>query len=106
MDLAITEAAAAERAADPDRAAAEDAVSRRVKGRLGIFAAPCLCVGLLSLALAAAVQPQAGGWLVHSVALLLRIYFGAAGGLAVLISPWLLRSAWRDRRTARPQGQG
>jgi ubiquinone/menaquinone biosynthesis C-methylase UbiE len=30
----------------------------------------------------------------------------ARAGLAVLIGPWLLRSAWRDRRTARPQGQG
>lgn len=94
MEPAIAEAAAAERAADPGRAALEDAASRRAASRFGIPAASFVCgVGLLSLAAAAAVHPQAGGWLVHSVALLLRIYCGVGGGLCVLIGPWLLRGA-------------
>jgi hypothetical protein len=81
MELAITQAAAAARAADPGRAAAEDAASRRTASRFGIPGAFFLCgMGVLLLAAVAVVQPQAGGWFV--------------------------RSAWRDRRKARPQGQG
>ena len=104
MDLAITQAAAAWRAADPDRAAAEDAASRRAAARK-TPAAWYLCgAGLLFLSVAAVVQPQTGGWLVHAGALLLRIYCGAIGVLAVLIGAWWLRGAWLDRRTARHQG--
>jgi len=107
MDLAITQAAAAARAADPGRAAAEDAASRRAASRRKAPLAGFACgAGLLSLAVAAVVQPQAGGWLAHSVALLLRIYFGACGVVAVLIGACLLLSAWRDRRTARQHRYG
>jgi hypothetical protein len=60
-------------------------------------------VGLFSLAVATAVQPQAGGWPVHSVALLLRICCVMAGGLAMLMGTRLVLSAWRDRHTARQQ---
>jgi len=37
---------------------------------------------------------------VHAVAVLLRIYFGAGGVVAVLIGAGLLISTWRNRRTA------
>lgn len=104
MDRVISQAAADARAADPGRAAAEDADSRRAVSRRKIPGACFACsVGLFSLAVAAVVQPQAGGWIVHSVALLLRIYCVIAGGLAMLIGAWLVCSAWRDRHTARQQ---
>jgi hypothetical protein len=107
MDLAITQAAAAARAADPGRAAAEDAASRRAASRRKIPVAGLASgVGMLSLAVAAVVRPRASGWLAHSAALLLKIYFGAVGVVAVLIGACLLISAWRDRRTARQHGYG
>ncbi len=107
MDLAITQAAAAARAADPGRAAAEDAASRRAVSRRKIpIAGFAFGAGTLSLAVAAVVRPRASGWLVHSAALLLRIYFGAVGVVAVLIGACLLVSAWRDRRAARQHGYG
>ena len=107
MDRAITQAAAAARAAAPGRAAAEDAASRGAASRRKAPLAGFACgAGLLLLAVAAVVQPQAGGWLAHSVALLLRIYFGVCGVVAVLIGACLLLSAWRDRRTARQHRYG
>jgi hypothetical protein len=102
MDVAIMQAAAAARAADPDRAAAEDAASRRAASRRTVFAASFACgAGLVSLAAAVVVQPRANGWLVHVVAVLLRIYFGAGGAVAVLVGACLLVSTWRKRRTVR-----
>jgi len=101
MDVAIMQAAAAARAADPDRAAAEDAASRRAASRRTVFAASFACgAGLVSLAAAVVVQPRADGWLVHVVAVLLRIYFGAGGAVAVLVGVGLLVSTWRKRHTA------
>jgi hypothetical protein len=102
MDLAITQATAAARAADPDRAAAEDAASRRAAARRTVLAASFASgVGLVSLAAAAVVQPQAHGRLVHVVAVLLRIYFGTGGAVAVLVGAGLLVSTWRNRHTVR-----
>ena len=102
MDVAIMQAAAAARAADPDRAAAEDAASRRAASRRTVFAASFACgAGLVSLAAAVVVQPRANGWLVHAVAVLLRVYFGAGGAVAVLIGACLLVSTWRKRHTGR-----
>ena len=104
MDLAITQAAAAARAADPDRAAAEDAASRRAASRQTVLAASFASgVGMVSLAAATVVQPRASGWLVHAVAVLLRVYFGAGGAVAVLIGAGLLVSTWRNRRAGRRQ---
>lgn len=95
MDRAITRAAAAARAAEPGRAAAADAVSRRK--------IPAFCylfgVGLLSLGAAAVVQPQAGGWLVSAAAVVLRIGYAALGGVAMLIGAGLVCGAWRARRS-------
>lgn len=107
MDLAIMQACAAARAADPDRAAAEDAASRRAASRGRVLAASFACgAGLVSLAVAAVVQQRANGWLVHAVAVLLRVYFGAAGVVAVLVGACLLISTWRNRRTARQHRYG
>jgi hypothetical protein len=98
MDLAIMQAAAAARAADPDRAAAEDAASRRAASRRTVLAASyAVGVGMVSLAAAAVVQPRATGWLVHVAAVLLRVYFGAGGAVAVLVGACLLVSTWRKR---------
>jgi hypothetical protein len=75
-------------------ATAEDAASRRAASRRKVPRAGFACgVGLLWLAVAAVVQPQAGGWLVHSVAMLLRIYFGAGRVVAVPIGACLLLGA-------------
>lgn len=102
MDLAIMQAAAAARAADPDRAAAEDAASRRAASRRTVLAASFASgVGMVSLAAAAVLQPRGNGWLVHVLAVLLRVYFGAGGAVAVLVGACLLVSMWRNRRTAR-----
>jgi len=107
MDLAIMQASAAARAADPDRAAAEDAASRRAASRGKVLAASFACgVGLLSLTAAAVVQQRANGWLGHAVVVLLRIYFWAAGAMAVLVGAGLLISTWRNRRTARQHKYG
>jgi hypothetical protein len=102
MDLAITQAAAAARAADPGRAAAEDAASRRAASRRTVLGASFASgMGTVWLAAATVVQPRASGWLVHAVAVLLRVYFGAGGALAVLIGACLLVSTWRKWHTAR-----
>ena len=102
MDVAMMQAAAAARAADPDRAAAEDAASRRAASRRAVLAASFASgVGMVSLAAATVVQPRASGWLVHAVAVLLRVYFGAGGALAVLIGACLLVSTWRKWHTGR-----
>ena len=107
MELAITQAAEAARAADPVRAAASDAAAeaalsrRTIPGACAVFGA-----GLLSLAVALAVQPQAGGWLVHFVAALLRIFYGAGGVVGLLIGTGILYSALRNRHTARAGAAG
>ena len=60
--------------------------------------------GVLALAVAVAVQPQAGGWLVHAVAVLLRICYGTGGVVALLFGLGILHSALRNRRTAHQHG--
>jgi hypothetical protein len=94
MELAITQAAAAARGAGPERAGAETAQSRRTIS--GAWVA-CGC-GVLLLAVAVAVQAQATGWFVYSVAVLLRIFYGAGGVAVLLIGAAMLRSALRERR--------
>lgn len=101
MELAITEAAAAARAASPGRTSGEDAKSRRAAARREMPGACLACgAGLFLLGAAALVQPQAGGWAVHSMALLLRIFYGAGGVAVLLIGARSLRRAWRGRCTA------
>ena len=107
MELAITQAAAAARAADPAGAAATKAAAGAAQSRRTIPAACVVCgcgVFLLAVAVAVAVQPQAGGWLVHSVAVLLQIFYGTGGVAALLSGAWVLHSALRDRRAAGQQG--
>jgi hypothetical protein len=107
MELAITQAAEAARAADPVRAAAAKAAAEAGLSRRTI---PGACVvygcGLLFLAVAVAVQPQADGGLVHLVAMLLRIYYVAGGVVCLLVGTGLLYSALRSRHTARPGAAG
>jgi hypothetical protein len=105
MELAITQAAASARAADPDRAAAVRAAAEAAQSRRTIPLACAACgIGLLSLAVTLAVRPQAGGWLVHLAAALLRIYFVVGGIVALLIGAGILSSALRNRHTAGQQG--
>jgi hypothetical protein len=105
MELAITQAAAAARAADPAGAAAARAASKPGWSRHAVPGAGVVFgCGVLSVAVAAAVRPQAGGWVVHSVAVLLQIFYGAAGVAAALIGAGLLYGALRSRRTARRLG--
>jgi hypothetical protein len=102
MELAITQAAAAARAADPGRATAAKAAAENARSRRTISGAYVVCgCGVLLLAVAVAVQPQAGGWFVYSVAVLLRIFYGAGAIAALLIGAGMLHSALRDRRTVR-----
>jgi hypothetical protein len=105
MESVLPRAAADARAADPGRAAAEDADSRRAASRREV---PVACfasgVGLFLLAAGAVVQPQTAAWPVHALAQLLRIYCFVVGGLTVLTGIGLLCSAWRDRRKARNRG--
>jgi hypothetical protein len=105
MELAISQAAAAARAADPGGAAAAKAAGEAALSRRTI---PAACAvfgcGVLALAVAVAVQPQAGGWLVHSVAVLLRIFYGTGGVVALLFGIGILQSALRNRHTARQSG--
>jgi hypothetical protein len=100
MELAITQAAAAARAADPVRAAAAraaaDAQSRRT---IAGACVACGC-GAFCLAIAFAVQPQTGSWLVHSAAVLLQIFYGAGGVVALLLGAGVLRNVRRGRRAA------
>jgi hypothetical protein len=104
MELAITQAAAAARSGDPGRAAAAKEAAQSAMARRAIPGAWVVCgSGLLSLAVAMAVQPQAGGWLVHSVAVLLRIFYGAGGTALLLIGAWILLGALRGRRAGRQQ---
>jgi hypothetical protein len=105
MELAITRAAAAARAADPGGAAAAKAAGEAALSRRTIPAAcAVLGCGALALAVAVAVQPQAGGWLVHSVAVLLRIFYVTGGVVALLFGIGILESALRNRHTARQSG--
>jgi hypothetical protein len=103
MELAITQAAQAARAADPDGAAAATAEREAALSRRTI---PDACLvfgcGVLLLAVAAAVRPQAGGWLVHSVAVLLRICYGTGSVVALLIGIGILHSALRNRADRDP----
>ena len=107
MELAITQAAEAARAANPVRAAAAKAAAAAALSRRTI---PAACVafaaGVFSLAVAVAVQPQAGGWLVHFVATLLRIFYGAGGVVGLLIGAGILHSALRNRHIARVGAAG
>lgn len=104
MELAITQAAAAARAADPGRAAAAKAAAEAGRSRRMVPGASVVCgCGVLALAAAVAVQPQAGGWLVHSAAVLVRIFCGAGGVAAVMIGAGMLHSALGSRRAARRQ---
>jgi hypothetical protein len=108
MELAVTAATAASSAG---ASSAGEATSPGVVG-LAPAAGPapaatgptaavgCCGAGLLSLAVAALVQPQAGGWLVHAGAVLLRIMYGGGGAAAVLIGAWTLIGVCRGRCTA------
>jgi hypothetical protein len=104
MELAITQAAAAARAADPGRAAAVKAAAEAARSRCTIPGA-CVAIGggVIALAVAAAVQPQAGGWPVRFAAVLLQLFYGSGGVAALLIGIWMLRSALRNRRAERRQ---
>ena len=105
MELAVTQAAAAARAADPGRAAAAKAAAEAAEARRTIPFAGIACgCGAFSLAAAVAVRPQAGGWLVHSVAVLLQIFYGTAAVAAYLVGAWMLYTGLRERRTAREPG--
>jgi hypothetical protein len=105
MELAITQAAAAARAADPAGAAATKAAAGVAQSRRTIPGACVVCgCGVFLLAVAVAVQPQAGGWLVHSVAVLLQIFYGTGGVAALLSGAWMLHNALRGRRAAGQQG--
>jgi hypothetical protein len=105
MELAITQAAAAARAADPGRAAAAKAAAEAAQSRRTIpFAGVACGCGAFSLAVAVSVRPQAGGWLVHSVAVLLQIFYGTAAIAAYLVGAWMLYTGLRERRTAREPG--
>jgi hypothetical protein len=107
MELGITQAAEAARAADPVRAAAAKAAAAAALSRRTIPAAcVAFAVGVLSLPVAAAVQAQAGGWLVHFVAALLRIFYGAGGVVGLLVGAGILYSALRNRHTARAGAAG
>jgi len=107
MELAITQAAEAARAADPVRAAASDAAAEAALSRRTIpGACAAFGAGVLSLAVAVAVQPQAGGWLVHFVATLLRIFYGAGGVVGLLIGAGILHSALRNRHIVRAGAAG
>lgn len=106
MEVAITEAVAAARAADPAGAAAAKAAGEAAKSRRmipGAFAA--YAGGVLAFAIAVAVQPQAGGSLVQFLAVLLRIFWWTGGAVALLVGTILLYIALRDRRIARQQHQ-
>ena len=101
MDRAVNEAAAAARAAGPDRAAAEDATGQCAASRGKVPAACFLCgAGALSLAVATAVRSQADDWVVHLAAALLRIYCVAAAVVAVLVAAWLVYGDRRAKRAA------
>lgn len=94
MELAITQAAAEARAAGPGHPA--DPASRL--GPIGACAV--LAGGLFSLAVAALVRAQADGWLVHAVAVLLRIMYGLGGVVCVLAGLFVLARCWRDWRVS------
>ena len=100
MERAVAQAVATVRAASSEDAEPEGAASQP-----GILIA-CLFLGggLLALAVAVAVQPQAGVWLVHILAWLLRIYFDAGGFVVMLLGAWFLHNALRDRRDVRRLG--
>ena len=92
MEAAVTQAAEVARAGAPAPSA----------GSVTGVGGACLvsAAGLLSLAVAVLVRPQAGGWLVHAGALALRIVYGANGAAIVLIGAVLLYRAWHNRRVA------
>ena len=96
METAITRAAAVARGDDPDTPLPGKTGSAR-----GALAA-CLVTGfgLLWLAAAMLIQPQAGGSLVRVAAHLLIAVSWLAGAVIVLIGVVLLGQAWHDRRAA------
>lgn len=100
MEAAITRAAAVARGDDPDSPLPGDNGSAR-----GVRSACLLAgAGLLVMAAAALIQPQAGGWLVHAVALALTAMYWAGGGVTVLIGLAMLVREWRDHH--RPAAAG
>jgi hypothetical protein len=104
MELAITQAAAAACAADPERAAATKSAAAAAQSRRTIPGACVAGCGVFLLAVAVAVQPQAGGWIVHSLTVLLQIFCGTSGVMALLSGAWMLHSALRARRIAGQHG--
>jgi hypothetical protein len=103
IELATTQAAVAACIDDPAGAAAVRAASAKpARDILGACAA--FGFSAIALALAVAVQPQAGGWLVHSLAVVLRVYFGLMGcAVGLLVGAGILYGAVRDRYDARQQ---
>lgn len=97
MDLAITEAAAAARAGLPDPPAGQG-----LSGTRPVVAASLISgVALLLLTVSALVEAQAGGWVVHAAAVLLRVWFGAWGAVLLLWGSVEFCRTWRRRHTAR-----
>jgi len=96
VETAITRAAAVARGDD------QDAPLPGTTGSAGGVLAPCLLTGfgLLWLAAALLIQPQAGGSFVRVAAHLLIALSWLVGAVIVLIGGVLLREAWRDRRAA------
>lgn len=97
MERAVAQAVATARAASPEKAEPEGVASQP-----GVLIA-CLFLGggLFALAVAVAVQPQAGLWIVHVVAWALRIWLSAGGFMVMLLGAWFLHSALRNRRSVR-----
>jgi hypothetical protein len=96
METAITRAAAVARGNDPDTP-----LPGKTGSAGGVLAA-CLVTGfgLLWLAAALLIQPQASGSLVRVTAHLLTALSWLVGAVIVLIGTVLLREAWRDRHAA------
>jgi hypothetical protein len=100
MEAAITRAAAIARGDAPDSPLPGENGSAR-----GVRSACLLAgAGLLVMAVAALIQPQAGGWLVHAVALALAVVYWAGGGVAVLVGLVMLVQEWRDHHRPAPAG--
>jgi hypothetical protein len=96
MEAAVTQAAAVARGDDQDTP-----LPGKTGSAQGVLAA-CLLTGfgLLWLASAVLIQPQASGSLVHVAAHLLTALSWLVGSVIVLIGAVLLGQAWRDRRAA------
>ena len=98
METAITRAAAVARGDDPDAR-----LPGKTGSACGVLAAGLLTgFGLLWLATAMLIQPQASGALVHVAAHLLTAVSWLVGAVIVLVGVVLLGQAGRDRRAAAP----